>query len=311
MMMSTKAERKKASEREIKQRKRQERWETRQFLECLGYQVTAIRSSEKPDTIAYVIKDGVKQKIGIEHTSYVVDAVHGQPSMGMRYHNVWQRIQASINHRLSHLPELEHTAGWVLFMRGNPPAEECVRDLAGEIIALAREFPLAPGEQKTFQGSQRCEPRRPPGIAMPTHYPLLCQYIEQVRLQGTECSVRLWPCLNTSSSCVGLSTKHVVEIIKAYNSKSTKYVWGNVDERWLLIAAPGYPVFKTAGPHPEWFEWDCLEIKAACRAPGFDRIYFWDRMYCWHKEIYPGAPIVKKEWRAQASAGDTKDGSQL
>ena len=287
-----KMDRRKAAEREIKRQKQMEMWDTRQFLEFIGYRVTAIRGREKPDTIAYVSKNGVNQKIGIEHTSYLVDAEPGKASTGMQFEKVWRLIQSSIRRRTSHLPQLNHVSGWVLFKRDNPPPEEYAHDLARELVQLAREFPVGPDEERTFKNIRGHEHLAPMLVDLPDRYPLLRQYADKVNVHGTGCAERLhWSCFNTSASFVGLSRQTIAHIIEEKNRKSAKYDWGNVDERWLLIAAPGYPIVKTAGPHPEFFEWDCPEIKSACQSPGFDRIYFWERHYCWCKEIYPGAPI--------------------
>ena len=50
-------------------------------------------------------------------------------------------------------------------------------------------------------------------------------------------------------------------------------------------------------PDPEYINWNLPELKIACRAANIERIFFWDRIFKWYKEIWPGAPIVKKEWR--------------
>ncbi|HET6456934.1 MAG TPA: hypothetical protein VFI02_21250 [Armatimonadota bacterium] len=293
----TKMDRLKATEREIRRQKQREKRGIRAVLELLGYRVTLIRGQEKPDTIVYVSKDGTKSKIGIEHTSYVVDALHGKESQGMGFYELWRKVSASIKRRLSHIPEVESVDGWVRFCTDVVPPHTCCRPLAAELIALAREFPMAQGEEKEFCRRLKYEPRTKKVVEIPTHYPLLRQYVEEVTLLNTGCHIRLWTCRNTSASHVGLSRRHIAEIITAYNGKAARYVWGNVDERWLIIAASGSPIFTTADPYPQWFEWDCPEIKVACTSLSFDRIYFWGGRFDWCKEIYPGAPIVQKEWR--------------
>ena len=297
MMMSTKAERKKATEREIRKQKQREKRDVRAALGLMGYQVTMIRGREKPDTIVYVLKDGTRRKIGIEHTGYLVDAMHGESSMGMAYYNAWQQIAPSIKRRLSHIPQVESIDGWVRFLDCMVPPDECCRALAGELIALARETPMVLDGERVFGQPDECEPRAEERSELPEHYPLLRRYLEEVTLRNTGCHIRSWTCRNTSASHVGLSRRLIAEIVQAYNDKAAKYVWGNIDERWLLIAASGSPIFATAGPDPQGFEWDCPEIKAACQSPAFDRIYFWGGRFGWCKEIHPGAPIVKKEWR--------------
>ena len=285
--MDTKAERKKASERATKRQKRMERWETRRFLESLGYRVTALRSGEKPDTIAYVSKNGVKQKIGIEHTGYYVDATPKAGSIAMDLYNLWTLIEKGIRRRVSHLPELKHTTGLVRFKKkGSRPCSSHASQIANELVSLALDCPVAPNEERVIS----CFPNR---------YPSLSTYLSEVTLHGTGAvTVNVWPwdCMNARGSCVGLDAGKVAAIINKKNAKSAKYTWGNVDERWLLIAAPGYPAVKSAGPDPQYMGWKSAELKAACRAAGFDRIFFWENGL-WCKEIHPGAPIVEKEQR--------------
>jgi len=273
------------------------------FLECLGDWVTCLQCSvnqERPDAILHLLVNGVQKKIGIEHTGYLVDALHGDRSKGMRLYDLWQNVTESIGCRLSYSPELRHVEGLVSFKKDVELPDECPQQLAdfaeplaAELIALAKVAALKEGERMMYKRIRKYERRTDWMAELPARYPLLADCVEAIRLYGRKHVVLTWRCSNASTAHVGLSRRHIAKIIEAKNVKSAKYAWCDVDERWLLIAAPGDPVFKTADRHPEWFEWHCPEIKAACQATRFDHIYFWGGRYGWCKEIYPGGKLYR------------------
>ena len=74
--------------------------------------------------------------------------------------------------------------------------------------------------------------------------------------------------------------------MKCKTEEAKEYNWKNVDERWLLIVANGVSVFSLFGKE-ELVDWGSDEISLIRdRYKGkFDRVFLWDRVLKWHKEI--------------------------
>ena len=130
-------------------------------------------------------------------------------------------------------------------------------------------------------------------------FPVSNQYVKKVTIMNTGSARISWECVNSSVSSIGVTAKEIASIIRNKEKDFPKYRWDDVNERWLLISASGITVFNSSGPHPERVDWNSPELKDACRSTSIERIIFWDRMFNWYKEICPGAPIVKHEWRAK------------
>lgn len=263
----------------------------RGFLRFGGHLFFRVIPHEKPDAIATLHKDGKRWKVGIEQTEYHVDASRGKGSPGRRINDVWSYVRASINRRISHRPNFTHTSGTVFLRNASALTKLASRALASELVKVASEFPVTPqGEQTITKFS--------------SSYPLLNRHVRKVILRGTgyACKVN-WACGDAISSTIGLSEKTITYIIQQKGIESRQYSWNQVAERWLLESASGGTVFNSAGPLPQSVEWSSQKLTSACKSAGFDHIFFWDRMYNWYKEVWPGAPVVQKNWRSTELRG--------
>jgi|Deesub1362A_J573_1020465.scaffolds.fasta_scaffold00027_173 hypothetical protein len=261
----------------------------REFLNFRGCKVLRIIPNERPDAIVVIEEAGKRKKVGIEHTEYHVDAPPGKPSSGRKVHSFWHHVRSSIRRRVSHRPILKHITGLVSLKEDNHPRQSRARDLAEELVKLALEHinAIPNGEHRINNFSNK-------------KYPLLSRYVKKVILYGTgsACNVS-WGCVNANVSAIGVSAKEITLIIQNKTKEFPKYCWGNVKERWLLISASGKTVFNLATSHPERVEWEANTLQSACLSSNVDRIFFWDRTFNWYKEVWPGAPIVQREWRPE------------
>ncbi len=259
----------------------------RGFLSFIGCKTLRVIPHEKPDAMVDIKEKGRRKKIGVEHTEYHVDAPPGKPSPGRKVHSFWHYVQSSIRRRVSHRPDIQHMTGLVFFRKNNFPNKLKARDLAGELVRLAAESSVALDDERTIN-------------KFSDKYPTLKAYVRKVSFIGTG-SARCvsWECADANVSSIGVSAKELACIIRNKTKEFPKYCWGEVKERWFLISASGTTIFNSAGARPESVNWTLPEFQSACHSVGIDRIFFWDRMYNWYKEIWPGAPVVKREWRAK------------
>ena len=254
----------------------------RAFLRFAGYRFLRVAPHEKPDSIVTFTKHGKPWRCGIEQTEYHVDSVPGQASPGRRIYGMWRLIQSSINRRISHRPQLIHTTGLVFLRKVSGLTKPTQKGLAGELVRLALEFPVDRDGEQTITNFS-------------SSYPLLRLHIREVFLQGTGCASNVgWECGDANISSIGLSDESLTSIVEQKNIESRQYSWSQADERWLLISASGQTVFNSAGRRSEYINWSSPKLKSACQAACFDRIFFWDQLYNWYKEVWPGAPIVQK-----------------
>ncbi len=266
----------------------------RAFLRFAGYRFLRVAQHEKPDAMVTFIKDGKPWKCGIEQTEYHVDAVLGQGSPGRRISGVWHLIQASINRRISHRPQLVHTTGLVFLRKTSGLTRSTQQGLASELVRLALEFPVDRDGERTIRNFS-------------SSYPLLCLHIREVFLQGTGCASNVsWQCGDSISSPIGLSVESLTSIVKQKTIESQQYSWNQADERWLLISASGKTVFNSAGRRSEYVNWSSIKLQSACQTACFDRIFFWDQLYNWCKEVWPGAPIIQEGRQYQKEVGRGK-----
>lgn len=252
----------------------------REFLKFKGYKGLKVILHERPDAMMIIKEAGKQKKIGIEHTEYHIDASPGEPSSGRKTYSFWYEVQSSIRRRVSQRSNLQHITGLVSLKKGNLPNKSKAKDLARELVMLASHVPL--GEHTKFS----------------QEYPLLKDYLRKVTLIDTG-SARCvsWGCEGAIVSSIGVSAEEIAQIIRTKAKRFSTYHWDNM-ERWLLISASGKTIFNSAGPCPEKINWNLPDLQSVCSSANVDRIFFWERMYTWYKEVCPGAPVVKYEWRS-------------
>ena len=253
----------------------------------MGHRVISLAPANRPDIRASTERMGRSCHLGMEVTTYQVDARPGMVggSPGLRLHGFWRRVQEELIRLLKEAPSLTHTCGLVLLKGDSIPPMSVAAPLAKELVRL----------------SGSCCPIPPSGIERTDFvvaYPLLRQYMCHVRLKDVSPAVmHRWECINVRTAEVRLNLDHVVASIKMKAEKCGGYTWSDLDEKWLLLCAPGYPVFCTAGLEPAGVDWNTPALRDVCQRAGFDRIFFWERYYRWSKPIWPDAPILAKEWR--------------
>jgi len=266
----------------------------------MGCKILRIIPNERPDAMVVIEEAEGKKTIGIEHTEFHVDAQPKKSSPGRDIHLFWSHVQKSIHRRVSHRRTIQYITGLVSLHvntlhnhvvsipRKNKAIaiEILARNLAEELVKLAIEFPIAANANQTISRFS-CE------------YPLLKSYVKKVWLMGTGAARCVsWECSNSNVSSIGVSAEEIALIIQNKDRELAKYCRDNVKERWLLITASGRTVFNSADPHPEFVDWTSDILKSILRSVHVDRIFFWDRMFNWYKEVWPGAPAVQREWRA-------------
>lgn len=266
----------------------------KEFLKFKGCKILRIIEGDNPDAIAVIKHNNKRKNIGIEQTDFHVDTEHGKPSLGRGIHQFWYHVQSSIRRRVSHIPKIQHMTGLISLARNKLPDlndQFKARNLAAELVKLALEFPVAPDEELTINKfSVEC--------------PLLKSHVREVNLLGSGLAACIaWECSDSTTSSIGISSNEIALIIENKAKKFKNYSWNNVEERWLLITASARTVFNLSSPDPEAVDWKLHALKSACGSANVERIFFWDRTFKWYKEIWPGAPIVKQEWRASKKRG--------
>ena len=261
---------------------------SKEFLEFMDYEVLELASEDKPDVRAVIQRDNSRFNVGIEIATYQVDAGPGVPggSPGVRLHAFWSAAQRRIRELLKKEPTLKNVHGLVFLKRDAEPPMSEASAFADELVHLASaSCPLNSKEQDIRD--------------FPEDYPLLRKYAHHITLCNVAPDVmHNWECSNVSVSSIGVEMAHIVASVYQKKKKSQFYDRSGVDEVWLLICAQGYPIVSTAGPEPADGNWDDQYLQELCATSGFDRVYFWERMYRWCKEMYPSGELIQKEWRA-------------
>lgn len=248
-----------------------------EFIAFMGLRVICVVPGEEPgpDAFATVLSEGKQHEIGIEHTDYHVDAPHGTPSPGRRIDAMWREVQEHLRSMAKGHPNLAHVSGLVFLRKDHPPRKSDARKLAEELVQFALQHPVPPDGRSAIK-------------SFPEKCPFLRAHIRTVNLHGTGAACWLsWECAETKVSYIGVSSDRLYAIVKDKAEKARKYHWGTVDERWLLVCAPGHPIVTSAGPKPDQADLLSDDLASACECSGFGRIFFWERMSEWHIQLWP------------------------
>ena len=267
--------------------KRAEKFLIRKFLESLGYDVPRLAGGERPDARATVSRDGRTSRLGVELTLYHVDAAPGtkKGSHGSQLHAFWQEVQRSLFRRLNPRRTPLTLDVHVSLKRGVKTYPSEARSLAAELVAFAQENAPKPGQRVSVK-------------AFPGTYPLIEKYMRKVIVSNIAPAVAFhWGCTEASTASVGVVVEHVTKHVETKGRKCRTYKWGNVDGRWLLICASGWPIVSSAGPRPESVDWRSAELVEACISSGFDKIFFYERPWEWCQQVWPYRPAIKSRAR--------------
>ncbi|HUT33084.1 MAG TPA: hypothetical protein VNE39_06375 [Planctomycetota bacterium] len=275
-------------------RKECERFLIREFMMLLGYRIVRMESSESPDCFLTISKGVNRSRIGVELTEYHVDAPPGSASAGRAVSAFSELVQASLVRRISHRPCLQTT--WANFSLSRAKAAALAKDdgdrnrlarsIARELVAVALEHPLGPGEQ--WSASRR-EFRK--------DHSMLADWVGHVRFHRPQGDFQAnpylnWCCHEAVAANVGPVEQHLVEAIAGKQRKASGYRWRNAAERWLVVAASGATPYNCIGPWTGDVEGALASAVLACADSGFDRIFVWERVSGWYRQLKPQGPVV-------------------
>lgn len=130
-------------------------------------------------------------------------------------------------------------------------------------------------------------------------YDFLAEYVKSIHIN--ECNAGEW-FANVSACSMSISQSKLAHIIRQKNNKAAKYNSDNIDEIWLLIAAPHDNSFNSMRvPHDQidyCVDFHGPKIINACESTPFKRIYFFahrpdDRSESWYRLIWPREQRIK------------------
>lgn len=268
----------------------------REALELMGYHVSKLRGSEKPDAHAEVTRGGATHRLGIEHTRYHVDvppdATGGSP--GSRLDNVWNEVRKSLFRRLRPRKHQLPVSVHVYMHRDKELPVRESRNFAAELVSLV----------------EKNIPEQDGGVELeifPNTYPLLRKYCSEVAIDNIAPAVSFdWSCANTSGSWVGVQLDHVVHHVCEKAEKRRNYQQTGMDEIWLIICAEGTPIVSSAGPCLGGVEWTKHDLVAACKSSGFDRILFYERTLQWCQPVWPFGKVYSKAKPTRPNRGKAR-----
>jgi len=269
-------------------RKEHEKFLIQEFVQALGYGIAKPRWTERPDAIITLIREGESKRVGVEHTDYHCDAPPGTPSEA-NVEEFWKAVQDSVVRRVCRDPRLRRTLVTVgfadltqLLSQSRNEKILVARALAGDLVSLVRQTECL---------NDHVIVRRPRGQRIG-----IWEYVESVRAfepgDGPENLRLTWRCSNTTTGNVELRLDYITGSVRAKTKKARKYDWRDACERWLLISAPGRPVQRSAGPPTQDVDWSDERLQAACAESGFDKIYFFEGVWRWYKQVWPEAQVV-------------------
>jgi hypothetical protein len=226
------------------------------------------RQPPRPDVYCVLRTEGPRALVEVELVEYQIDAAAKGGSPGERLQTFWDSVQDSLRRRLTR----RRIQVEVSVTLKNPSLirQRDARALAAELVRFARGHNFSSPESDIVE-------------QFPPRCPLLQQYVRQLRLTKVSYYSIGWRCSNASTAFVGLSTATLARLVRTKAEKG--YTWAKNSERWLLICASGRAIVGHAGPRPFRHEWQNPDLKVACRASSFDKIYFWDRPGGWHKRL--------------------------
>jgi hypothetical protein len=278
-----------------------ELWKIKEFLELAEYHIVECKPSEKPDSIFTVRQSGQAETkiVGIEHTDYYNDATPGQPSPGQLLYDFWGVVTGVIESRIDEDSEFHNIHGYFKLnkrelelkaktMKSKSEVDSLSNAIANQLYDLVDTFLLSSDQERSY-----CTYRRMPEdmLPIPDTYIELNEYFLQIDLQKVDYwqSIRYGWHANVNAAYIGLSVPKLIEIVCGKQDKCRDYSTDNIEELWLLIAAPATTVHNATPNHPGVVEkLDNVKLRDACASSGFGKVFFWSRMPpAWFKQIWP------------------------
>ncbi|MDA1087639.1 MAG: hypothetical protein O2901_11565 [Verrucomicrobia bacterium] len=226
-------------------------------------------------------RSGSILRAAVEHTEYNVDRERDNRSAGRLLNAFWDTARRAIEERR----KSGSIPAWIdghIFLKGKQHFPKA-RDIDRFVDQIAVVTRLHADIER---------------VADVREYPddcvLLRRYVKRIRMKRLRAGVSMqWSCYPANTAWLGVRDAEVLRIIEAKARKAAQYRWPHGRLRYLLIAASGTTIYNSAGPYRG--ELDGVGLHLCESETPFDRVVFWDRVYDWHKQLYPEADVVKKE----------------
>lgn len=242
--------------------KNMERWKIEDFLVDAKYQILDCKPSERPDFVFAInrLENTEPLVVGIEHTDYYNDSVPGQSSPGQLLYDFWGNVTTIVEKRVSDKSEFHNVSGrFKLDKRKLEAKAQTITSkeegialctaFADQLSDLVNDFLSSDDEECSY-----CNYRRMPEnmVRLPDVHMELHEYFLQIDLR----KVSFWQTIrygwhaNVNASCIGLSASKLAEIVRDKKDKCKGYCTDDIDELWLLVAAPATTVYSATPNHP-------------------------------------------------------------
>lgn len=223
------------------------------------------------------------RQIGLELRVHFNDESAQQFSGGQRMLMFWQKVQEQIETFKKNHAGLSQIHAYVTLDKtklAQDSLNPLVRKFAEEIVSCVLK------ESQTCSSNIIIIPDwRERTLTDFTDYPIMQEYVREVVI--TKGFYAFWDA-NVRACHVGIDYSQLANVVREKNEKARNYERENVDELWLLIAAPHDNVFNAMHAFPDQIDFDAEEILDACAWTPFDKIFFWSSPpHEWHRQIWP------------------------
>jgi len=255
----------------------------------MGVSMCKVNPHDKPDVIVLVEDESCDgdHKIGIEVRRHFNDETQHKffkGSKGQQIVNFWQGVQKETEILRKNYPQLSDIHARFRLNTSELSKRSLrtpfIRKFASEIVSfVAKESGTGCSDIIIIPDWKERTFTRFPG------HPLMQKYVVKVIIRkGFNAQ---WDA-NISAGGLGIDTQRLSEIIQDKSKKAKQYDRHNLDQLWLLIAAPHENVFNAMHDFPEQINFDEQEIFGACVDTPFNKIFFWSSApHEWFKQIWP------------------------
>lgn len=273
----------------------------KEFLKLTKYQIIGYKPSESPDSIFTIKYPGQTRTrvVGIEKTDYYNDATPGQASPGQLLYDFWGEITVIIESRINEDSEFHQINGYFKLNKeklklkaesitSKQEAIDLTSAIADELCSLVGEFLRSGKQECSYYTSQQVIDKMP---SVSDVYEKLNEYFFQIDLQKVDFweSIRYGWRANVNAAHIGLSASKLTEIVHSKKDRRRAYNADNIEEIWLLIAAPATTVYNATPNIPGIMSsFEDTDLLNVCESSGFGKVFFWSRKPPeWYKQIWP------------------------
>lgn len=253
------------------------------FLKTAGEHAIEIEAHDKPDVLITLETPEGRKRVGVEVRVHFNDETTGEGSEGQQFNRFWSKVQREIEKLKTQSGQLQEVHAYVKLRKDqltqsrlNSLAKRLATELFGFVLkasetATSNIIVIPDWEERVF-----CEF---------AGYPLMETYMAEVRIRKG--FFAFWDA-NVNATHVGISPKQIAAIVAEKGIKARGWNIEELDELWLLVAAPHDNAFNAMHDFPEQAHLDDPILLAACNATSFDKIFFWSSQpHEWVKQIWP------------------------